>query len=124
MEDQLNRVLSGERDETTVESALSYAGEGPVQVRVRLRDQRYDLDDGGGAVRLAGKPDGWLETGQRLMVVHGMSIDDDGLVFTHGVDGRNLPSMVLSVADTSLALHRALLEGEHETVLAPDMEVE
>jgi hypothetical protein len=79
-------------------------------VRVRKRGRRYDLDDEGRATRPAGKPAGWLEVCDRLMAEAGFNVNRRGVVFVSVVEGRDLASIALRLADSSVAVYSTLLE--------------
>ncbi len=124
MEEELESLTSRERGEVVLETALSYTSDQPVRVRVSKSDDRYSVDDDAEAVRLAGEPDGWRETAEGLMKAHGMSVDERGAVFIPAVVGRDLRALVLSLADTSLALYSALMATEAEVGFDSDTGVE
>ena len=50
-------MLESDRE---VKPGPQYVPGSPVVVRIRHRANRYDIDDRGEAVRLAGRPPGWL----------------------------------------------------------------
>jgi hypothetical protein len=118
---EIRRVLSdaragwGVRGEVALNSGLSYFEGQSVVIRVRKRGHRYDLDDGGTAARLAGKPDGWLELSDGVVAREGFNINRRGVVAVSVVEGRDLASLVLRLADSSVAVYSALLEiGERQ----------
>jgi hypothetical protein len=103
-------VWDGTR-ESVVESALTYDGLEPVAIRVRKRGRRYDLDDGGAAVRKAGRAPGWLELAERTVAEDGMNISRQGVVFVPAFEGGlDLAWLAERLAGSSLAVYRALLE--------------
>ena len=53
--------------ETVVDTDIAYRAGDPVLIRVRRREQRYDLTDDGGAVERAGRPPGWLAAAQQAV---------------------------------------------------------
>ena len=124
MEDDLESLTTMERGEVVVTTGLSYTSEHPVRVRVRKRDNRYDLDDDAEAVRLAGEPSGWFATAEGLMKAHGANVNRRGAVFVPAVAGRELGALVLTVADTSLTLYSALIETDVEVGFDSDTSVE
>lgn len=124
IEEQLARLHEQDDGETSVETGLSYGSARPVTVRVRRRGQRYDLDDDGVAVTLAGEPEGWLEVAEGLMAAHGLNIDRRGVVSVPAVEGRDLAALVLAVADTSLSLYTSLLATDLEVGFDSDTSVE
>jgi hypothetical protein len=108
----LERPRWGETGEIVLETALSYGHE-PVRVRVRKRGRRYDLTDDGAAVREAGTPGrGWLETAEHVVAREGMNVNRRGVVFVSAVEGRDLAALAARLAETSLAVHAALLDGD------------
>ncbi len=82
----------------------------PVQVGRRTRGIRIDLDDGGRAVALAGRPPGWLAAAERAVEAEGMNVNRRGVVFVQGFEGRDLERLEGKVAAASLAVYDALLE--------------
>ena len=100
----------GERGEVEVVTHVSYAPGRPVRVRVRKRGRRYELDDVGVAVTAAGRPQGWMAVAERVVAEEGLNVNRPGRVFVAVVEGRDLDALVRKVAETSLAVHAALLE--------------
>jgi hypothetical protein len=100
----------GERGEAVLEWGLEYREGEPVKVRLRKRAHRYDLDDQGAAVRLAGRRAGWLEVCEHVVARQGLNVNRRGVVFVPAVEGRDLSSLALLVADTSVAVWSSLLE--------------
>lgn len=84
----------------------------PVVVSKRKRGNRYDFDDGGAAVALAGQPPGWLDVSQRVVAEEGLNVNRKGVVFVQGFEGRDLGRLEHKVADASRAVYLALLERE------------
>jgi hypothetical protein len=84
----------------------------PVTVRIRQRGSRYDFDDGGAAVALAGRPAGWLAASQAVVAEDSLNINRSGVVFVQGFEGRDLGRLERKVARTSRAVYLALLERE------------
>jgi len=111
MQEELTRLEAHEADEVRIESALSYTSDKPVVIRVRRGDHGYQVDDDAGAVGLAGEPEGWLEIADGIVKSHGVDIDERGMVFVPDVVGRDLPQLVLGVADTSLSLYTTLVQA-------------
>jgi hypothetical protein len=103
-------VLDSE-DETIIETGLTYRGSRRVRIRIRRRGHRYDITDEGAAVALAGKPDGWLEALQRLIAVAGFNVNRRGVLSVPAVQGRDIASLALRLADTSRTVYLALLDG-------------
>jgi hypothetical protein len=100
--------LSGvERGEIVVDSGLAYGDGEPVEVLVRKRLHRYLLTDRRRAVEKAGKPIGWREVAEQVVLP--MNVDRQGTVFVPAVAGRDLADLVVRLADASRAVHEALL---------------
>ena len=100
----------GDRGEVVLDTGRRYAHDRPVRVLIRKRGRRYDLDDRGEAVRLAGAPAGWLTAAQRAVETECLNINRRGVVFVPAVEGRDLTRLALRVADASVAVYAALLE--------------
>jgi hypothetical protein len=108
----LERARWGETGELVLETAFSY-GDEPVRIRVRKRGRRYDLSDDGAGVRKAGAAGrGWLETAERVVADEGMNVNRRGVVFVPAVEGRDLAALAARLAETSLAVHAALLDDD------------
>jgi hypothetical protein len=97
-------------DETTIDTGLTYRAGDPVLIRVRRRGRRYDISDDGAAVSLAGKSGGWLDRVERLVATEGFNVNRRGVLFVPAVDGRDIASLVLRLADTSRTAYLTLLE--------------
>ena len=102
----------GELGEATLDSGLSYGSRKPVEVRVRKRGHRYDISDQGGATAAAGKPAGWLGQAERVVAEVGLNVNRRGVVFVSAVEGRDIASLAMKVAETSLAVYSTLLESQ------------
>jgi len=89
---------------------LAYVDGEPVQVRVRRRSHRIDIDDRGEAVERAGRPPGWLAVAEAVVESHNLNVNRRGVVFVPAVVGRDLDSLARRVGEASLAVHGALLE--------------
>ena len=111
-ESQLADALEswGERGEIDLDTGFTYAPDHPVRVRIRKRERRYDIDDGGRAVSGAGKPAGWFERAQEIVEEHALNVNRSGSVFVPAVEGRDIYALVMKVAESSVAVHAALLE--------------
>jgi hypothetical protein len=108
----LERPRWGETGEIVLETAFSY-GDEPVRVRVRKRGRRYDLTDDGSAVRKAGASGrGWLATAEHVAAEEGMNVNRRGVVFVSAVEGRDVAALAARLAETSLAVHAALLDAD------------
>lgn len=86
-----------------------YSGQ-PVRVRRRQRGIRFDIDDGGRAVALAGTPAGWLEAAQRVVEEEGMNVNRRGVVFVQGFAGRDLERLERKISVATRAVYDTLLE--------------
>ncbi len=99
-----------DRSEDVRTTGLSYMPGRPIRVRVRRREHRYDIDDMGGAIEIAGRPRGWRELAERLVRAPGWNISRDGVVFVTAVEGRDIEALVDGTARASLAVLDAVLE--------------
>ena len=104
------RVDVADRDETTVDTGLSYRSGDPVLIHVRRRGRRYDLSDGGAAVERAGNRPGWLEAAQHVVLVDGFNVNRRGAVFVPVVEGRDLDDLCRRLGATSRQVYLAVLE--------------
>lgn len=100
--------------EWIVETGLSYGPGEPVRIRIRRRGPRYDLDDLGDAVRLAGKAQGWLELAERA--VEPMNVSRKGVVFVPAVEGsfpdRDIEALARRLGESARAVYDALVDLE------------
>ena len=103
----LAALAEEERGEAVVDSGLAYGDGEPVEILVRKRLHRYLLTDRGRGVAKAGKPPGWREVAERA--AEPMNVDRQGAVFVPAVEGRDLESLLVRLADASRAVHEALL---------------
>lgn len=103
-------VLTGERNETVIDSGRLYTEGEPVRVQVRKRAHRFAIGDGGQAVRLAGKPSGWLAVAQQVADDFDLNVNRSGVVFVPTVYLDWVDGLAARVADASLAVYEALLE--------------
>lgn len=101
-----------EVDEATIDTGLAYQVDEPVLVRVRRRGRRYDITDDGAAVSLAGRPGGWFDRLERLMAIEGFNVNRRGVLFVPAVEGRDIASLALRLAESSRAAYLTLLETE------------
>jgi hypothetical protein len=92
------------------ETGLSYVPGRPVRVSVRRRGIRYDIDDMGGAIAIAGRPPGWREVAERTVAELGWNVNRDGVVFVQAVEGRDIDGLVRRTGEASAAVLDALLE--------------
>jgi ribosomal protein L12E/L44/L45/RPP1/RPP2 len=89
---------------------LNYIPRRPVRISVRRRANRYDIDDTGAAVAIAGRPAGWLETAKRTVAQYGWNINREGVVLMTAVEGRDIDDLVQRTAEVSVAVLGAILE--------------
>jgi hypothetical protein len=95
---------------TVVDSGLTYRADEPVLVRVVHREHRYDLDDDGAAVQLAGRRPGWFDVANRVVVRDALNVNRRGVVFVPAVEGRDIEALSRRVAETSRQVYLALLD--------------
>lgn len=95
-----------------VDTHLDYLPGEPVRVVVKRRGIRYDLGDGGRAVRIAGRPRGWHALAERIVAEEGLNVARDGRVFVHATEGRDMDALAAKVAETSVRVCDALLDLE------------
>jgi hypothetical protein len=112
--DPLDRLASVERGRVVIDSGLRYTEGEPVRVFVRKRLHRYDLSDEGAAVRLAGRPPGWLDVAERVVTDEfWLNVNRRGVVFVPAVEGgMDRAWLARRVAEASRAVYQALLELE------------
>jgi hypothetical protein len=96
--------------EQLVETELRYLPDAPVRVSVRKRGAKYDIDDRGEAVRLAGKPQGWLEVAREVVAADALNVNRAGVVFVSTFRDDWVEPLARRIGVTSKALHDALLE--------------
>jgi hypothetical protein len=91
------------------ETELSYLPGRPVRISLRRRGIRYDIDDMGAAVAIAGRPAGWLEAADREVKALGWNVNRHGVVFVQATEGRDIDALVRRTAEASTAVLEALL---------------
>jgi len=96
--------------ETILKTGLRYRGGEPVLIRVRRRGHRYDITDDGVAVSLAGKPRGWLDRVEHAVSAEGFNVNRRGVLFVPAVEGRDIASLAIRLAQTSRSAYLDLLE--------------
>jgi hypothetical protein len=104
------RAAWGEVGETALATGHFYRPGEAVVVSVRKRGRRYDIDDGGHAVRSAGRPAGWLDAARSVVAAEGLNVNRAGVVFVPAVEGRDLASLAWRIGETSLRVYGALLD--------------
>ena len=105
---RLDSLAEVDRGEIVVDSGLAYGDGESVEIRVRKRHHRYDLDVGGRAVAKAGRSTGWLDVAREAG--EPMNVGRNGAVFVPAVEGRDLASLLVRLAEASRAVHEALLD--------------
>jgi hypothetical protein len=92
---------------------LDYGPDRRVEVVVRMRGWRYDVTDGGRAVELAGRPQGWRHVAERVVreEPYWLNVNRSGVVFVQSNE-RRLESLVLRLAECSQALYQELLDDQ------------
>ncbi len=109
-----------QRTDVLMPSGLSYMPGHPVRIRVRRREHRYDLDDMGKAVAIAGRPPGGAETAARTVDALAWNINREGVVCMSAVEGRDIDALARRTAEVSVAVLDALLElGDRSQVRQP-----
>jgi hypothetical protein len=103
----------GETGSIQLPSGLEYRAGRPVLIEIRKRGRRYDLSDEGAAVREAGVS-GWLPVAEALVAEEGFNVNRRGVVFVPAVEGRDLATLAVRLAATSLAVYQELLEAVPE----------
>jgi hypothetical protein len=103
---------AAERNGLVRDVGMTYVPGRPINVRVRRRGTRYDIDDVGGAVAVAGRPPGWLEAAERVVAELGWNVNRDGVVFVQAVEGRDTEALVRRTGEASAAVLDALLALE------------
>lgn len=106
----LDELAKLERGEIVVDSGLAYGDGERVEILVRKRLHRYDLDDRGRAVEKAGRRPGWHEIAQRAG--EPMNVARNGEVCVFATAGRDIASLLVRLADASRRVHEALLDLE------------
>jgi hypothetical protein len=100
----------GERGEARIGTGLRFGDGEEVEILVRKRGRRYDLSDEGAAVRKADvKGSAWLEVAERVVAAEGMNVNRKGVVFVPAVEGRDLASLTVRLAETVVAVYDELL---------------
>ena len=98
-----------ESAERVVDSGLEYVPGEPVLVRVRRR-LGVDIDDGGRAVELAGRPRGWLEAAERAVGGYALNVNRRGVVFVATVHDAWVEELTARTAQASQAVFQELIE--------------
>jgi hypothetical protein len=98
-------------EDVVLPTDLRYGSTDTVEVVVRKRGWRFDISDGGRAVELAGRPDGWHEVAHSVVDTFAINVNRRGVVFVQSNEARR-DSLVRRVAECSLVLYEALLDRE------------
>jgi hypothetical protein len=101
----------GDAGESTIDTGLTYRPGEAVLIRVRHRGRRYDITDDGAAVAKAGKPAGWLHDTERVVAGEGFNVNRSGVIFVPAVEGRDIASLTLRLAQTSRTVYLTLLDA-------------
>jgi hypothetical protein len=95
-----------------VEPGAAYAVDDPVRLRIVTR-RWPEVDDGGGAVERAGRPDGWRTVTARVARARGVNVNRAGVLSLPVVPcGPGRDAIVGRVAEASVVLFGELLELE------------
>jgi hypothetical protein len=96
-----------EGEERTIDT-----GSGPIVVR--KRGHWYHLDDGGEAVSRArelGAPGDWLRIAEEVLAREGFNVNRRGVVFVSAVEGRDIASLAVRLADCAESVHAGLIDA-------------
>jgi ankyrin repeat protein len=91
------------------DSGLQYGPGEPVRLVVDVR-RRYEVEDSGRAVELAGRPDGWRDIAARIEVERVVNVRRDGVVWLPVAGSYSFEEIAERVARASLELYEELLE--------------
>ena len=87
---------------------------GTIPILVQKRGHWYHLKDGGEAVaraRALGAPSDWLTIAERVVDEDALNVNRSGVVFVSAVEGRDVASLVLCVADCAERVQAAMLDA-------------
>ena len=104
------QIETGRIETGWIETGRTYGSSEPVAIRVVRRGTKVTIDDDGAAVRLAGRPSGWLERAERIVAAAGLNVNRRGVVFVPAVGDERTERLVALVAATSLEVYDALLD--------------
>jgi hypothetical protein len=107
----------GDTGERVVTRDLTYGDGDLVEIVVRKRGWRYDLDDRGDAVakaRALGAGHGWLELAERLVAKEGFNVNRSGVVGVPAVEGRDIAQLAFRLSGCAYAVHSVLLESAQD----------
>ena len=77
---------------------------------MRHREHRFDIDDMGAAVAIAGRPPGWREAAARTVAAADWNMNRAGVVFMTAVEGRDIDALVRRTAEVSADVLDTLLD--------------
>lgn len=100
-----------EGESVAVTTDARYGPGDHVEVLVRKRGWRFDLSDGGRAVELAGRPRGCRRIAEEVVEEFALNVNRRGVVFVQANEAR-IDSLVIRVAECSVALYQELLDRE------------
>ena len=109
---QLSLASWSTRGEIVLEAGIVYLPGSPVRTVIRKREWRYDINDTGTAVRLAGRPAGWHAIARQIVEAEGYNVNRRGVIFVPAVEGRDLAYLAWRLAGISQAVFQELLEIE------------
>jgi hypothetical protein len=98
-------------------TSLSYVPGRPARIRIRRREHRYDIDDMGTAVAIAGRPPGWREAAERAVNRLGWNINRHGVVRVFAVEGQDIDALVQRTAEVSRTVFETLVEIEEPVAI-------
>ena len=91
------------------DTGLEYVPGRPVRIRVRVRGERVDVDDVGGAIAVCGMPAGWREAAERAVAQLAWNMRRNGVVCMQAPRGLRLAWIIERTAETSMAVCDAVL---------------
>jgi hypothetical protein len=97
-----------ERGQVVLGYELRYTEGEPIQVFVKKRLHRFAITDGGNAVRLAGKPPGWLEAAGTAVDEFALNVSRRGVVCVGTVYRDWVEPLASRTAQASLAVYAAV----------------
>jgi hypothetical protein len=104
----LEALMGVERGEVVLDYDLRYTESEQVEVFVKKRLHRFAISDGGKAVRLAGKPPGWLDAAAEAVDEFSLNVSRKGVVCVGTVYPSWLERLCARTADASLAVYAAV----------------
>jgi hypothetical protein len=99
-------------EERIVDTGSVYRPGEPVRVLVRRRHRSFLVTDEGAAIRLAGRPPGWREAAERVVLEDSLNLSRSGAVFVPSVYPEMIASLAERVANVSLGVYEAVLDLE------------